>query len=398
MTDKSLFANRRDVLAGLSAVPLAGLFPGIGFATVRTDSRLIVVLLRGGMDGLAAVPPVGDPSYAGQRGVLAVAEGAAGAIPLTGPFALNPALKALIPLWQAGEMTIFHAIHSSYRKRSHFDGQKLLETGGQGVNDRRDGWLNRALGGMRGAGGLAIGQSMPLIMTGDGPVTSWAPSHLPQSDEDFLSRLEMMFEGDPVLAPALVKGLKTRDLAEQSIMGGGVQINKPDRVTRLGASVAALLKAPDGPRIAAMELTGWDTHANQRTTSGPLARRFGTLATLITALKAGLGDVWKNTALIAVSEFGRTVRPNGSKGTDHGSASAAFLVGGAVDGGRIIADWPGLSPAGLLENRDLRPTLEHRSVFKGLLGDHMHVPRRHLETEVFPDSAAARPMEGLLRG
>ena len=180
-------------------------------------------------------------------------------------------------------------------------------------------------------------------------------------------------------------------------MGGGVQINKPSRITSLGTSVAALLKAPDGPRIAAMEMTGWDTHVNQRTTAGPLARRLEELARLITALKAGLGDTWMNTAIIVVSEFGRTVRPNGSKGTDHGSAGAAFLIGGAVTGGKVIADWPGLAPSSLYENRDLRPTLDHRAIFKGLLGDHMSVPTRHLENEVFPDSIAVRPMNSLLK-
>lgn len=382
----------RFAAVGAGAILIA---PRIVFANVASERRFVFVIQRGAADGLNIVVPYADAAYAALRGDLAIDP--AGAFKLDGTFALHPSLASLATLYTRQEALFVQAVASPYRERSHFDGQDLLENGTTRPHGR-DGWLNRALGSMSSkqpsdALAVAIAQNVPLMLRGDARVNSWAPSRLPAADADTLQRIADLYASDPYFATRLQAALATDSLAGGS-MGG-----KRDPLggfAALAKSAGKLLAAPDGPRIAVLEASGWDTHANQGAERGQLANRLGSLDAALEALRVALGEAWQQTAAIVVTEFGRTVAVNGTRGTDHGTATCAFLVGGAVAGGRVIADWPGLAPAALYQSRDLAPTLDLRSLFKGVLREHMNVNEAALETRVFPDSRGAKPLEGLI--
>lgn len=397
-----MLLGRRPLLAGLAA----GLVPfRLSLAAAPGDRRLVVVILRGGLDGLAAVAPWGDPSYrAARRGlVLAAPDQADGVIDLDGFFGLNPALAPLGDSWRAGELAVLHAVGSPYRERSHFDAQDVLENGGERVGAQRDGWLNRALRalGRQAPGGLAFSRAVPLLLRGPVPVGSWAPSHLPDANDEFLSRAAQLYKADPLLARALEQGLRTRAMAMDSLgeedRMAGRGAGRAGELAQLAKVAGEMLARPDGPRVAAMEAGGWDTHAQQGAERGQLANNLGMLAEALLQVKRGLGPAWRQTAIVVVSEFGRTVAPNGTGGSDHGTGGVALLLGGAVKGGRVRADWPGLAPAKLYQGRDLAPTTDLRAVFKGLLLEHLGVDRAALDKTVFPDSGSAAPLRGLMR-
>jgi uncharacterized protein (DUF1501 family) len=394
----ALPVSRRGLMA--TGLALAG-FPRFAHAAVPTDRRLVIVLLRGAMDGLSAVPAHGDPDYQRARngiGTPPPGSGGDAALDLNGFFGLSPALRGLHARYGKGELVVFHAIASPYRDRSHFDGQNLLENGSAAPFGLADGWANRALMGLpqvlrtgRKDLGIAIAPSMPLMMRGPSPVTSWSPSVLPEPNADLVARIRAMYEaGDPPLARALVAAADANGAAGGTGRGD-------DAFAGLMAATARFLKAPDGPCLAMVESTGWDTHANQLGAFGVLSRNLAALDRGIDALADGLGDRWGDTAVLVMTEFGRTVAMNGTRGTDHGTAGAAFLVGGAVKGGRVLADWPGLRPADLHAGRDLRPTADLRSVMKAALVEHLGVDAGHSARIVFPDSAAAPLIPGLFR-
>ncbi len=397
--------RRREILkaAGLG-IAVSGL-PGVAFANADTDSRLVLVILRGAVDGLAIAAPYGDGNYEKVRGELALpAPGKDhGLLKLDGMFGLHPSLQGLYRDFRNDEALIVHAVASPYRSRSHFDGQDVLENGGAGVGAARDGWLNRAIAPLGGSLGhetaIALAQNTPLVLRGDNSVTSWAPSQLPDASDTTIARLQDLYAEDEFFATRLAQALKAQSIA--SAMGGmgakGRRGNDAAFVKTMMESTARFLTAADGPRIAVLEAGGWDTHANQGASTGALARRFAGLDSGLSALRAGLGDAWDNTVIAIVTEFGRTVRVNGTRGTDHGTATAAILTGGAVNGGRVIADWPGLAANNLYQGRDLQPTSDLRSLFKGVLVEHMSVPETLMNNDVFPDSAAAPLMRDLVR-
>jgi uncharacterized protein (DUF1501 family) len=378
---------------------VAASLPSLAFANAATDSRLVLVILRGALDGLAAVPAYGDGAYAGKRGALALTSPTH---KLDGLFALHPSLRHLHERWRVRELVVFHAVASPYRERSHFDGQDLLESGGA-RRTARDGWLNRVLptlaaGHARSTDGLALAlaQNVPLVLRGEARVSSWAPSRLPEVDSDTLQRIADLYSRDATLASRLQAALAT-DAAADDGMGGG---RRRDPVNALGAVAGAagkFLATTDGPRIAVIETGGWDTHANQGAENGQLANRLRALDAGVDSLRAALGAAWSRTAVLIVTEFGRTVAINGTRGTDHGTATCAFLVGGAVNGGRIVTDWPGLATNALYQGRDLKPTLDLRGVFKGVLAAQFGVAESVLEEAVFPESRTAAPVEGLIR-
>jgi uncharacterized protein (DUF1501 family) len=295
---------------------------------------------------------------------------------------------------------VIHAVASPYRERSHFDGQDILENGAARVGALRDGWLNRAVGSFDRSSELAIAlaQNTPLVLRGDNPVTSWAPSSLPDADDSTIARLQQLYADDEFFAPRLEQAMNSRDIANG--MGGMAKAkrrgNEARQFSELMQSAARFLTAPDGPRIAVVQLGGWDTHANQGASNGALANRFEMLDAGLRNLHTGLGEIWKKTVIAVVTEFGRTVHVNGTRGTDHGTATAAILVGGAVKGGRVIADWPGLASKDLYEGRDLRPTTDVRSVFKSVLEGHLEIPAGIVESEVFPNSSDAIPLHDLI--
>jgi uncharacterized protein (DUF1501 family) len=401
-------AGRRRFLLGAGALAASAAMPEVVFAHTGGSSRLVVVILRGALDGLAAVPPYGDPDYAGLHRELAIAAPGStdGALALNNTFGLHPALSYLHERFTAGELIVFDAVASPYRDRSHFDGQNVLENGLAKPLGSADGWLNRALAALPASGrradrAVAISQNVPLILRGQTAVMSKSPQAMPDVDEDLLARLADLYSKDDWFSARLSEAVQTDKMAD----GTGDSANPkeparagyPDRVTAVARMAANLMRSDGGPEIAVIEAGGWDTHANQGGAKGILATRLGGLDKALKSLADELGPLWPQTAVLVVTEFGRTAAVNGTRGTDHGTGGCAFLVGGAVRGGQVIADWPGLRRTALLDNRDLKPTLDLRSVFKTVLNEHLHVDANTLAKRVFPDSSGARPLQGLIR-
>lgn len=394
--------NRRLFLSGAAGAAALS-FPLFAFGQAQaTDKRLLVIILRGGMDGLSALPPLGDPAYAGLRGRLAIPRSGDGAaLPLDTTFGLHKNLPKMHALYRAGELLPIHACATSYRERSHFDAQNVLETGASAPFARSEGWLNRALGALpraRPEMGMALSAQAPLILRGPAAVSTWSPSGLPDVENDTMARLLSLYQArDPDLANALESALSSNAVAMDAGASDMYRAG-PRSITPLTQIAARFLKDANGPVAAVMDVGGWDTHANQGIEQGPLARGLTALDDGLDAFKTEMGPAWANTVVLIVTEFGRTAAPNGAGGTDHGTGAAAFLAGGAVHGGRVLADWPGLAQGALHEGRDLRPTTDLRAVFKGVLADHLSVSSAALERDAFPESSGVRAAQGLIRG
>jgi len=401
--------TRRSILKTMTAAGALALWDApfrFAFAGLPTDRRLVVVILRGALDGLAAVPPHGDKDYVSARGTLALdAHDGTSLHDLDGFWGLNPGLSNMKTMYDAKQVVLFHNICSPYHDRSHFEGQNCLETGGTAPHVMQDGWLNRALTPMGldgGTGAVAIEQSPPLLLTGKARTASWMPAVAPlQHDDAFLKKVRAMYGGDPALASSLEGGLSMQADMQANSDDPGLKNPKfkasYGNLTPLFQGAGKLLAAPDGPRVAVLDASGWDTHVAEGGSDGLLARRLQALDQGIAALKTALGPAWNKTAVVMATEFGRTVRPNGAKGTDHGTGTAAFLLGGAVAGGHIRAEWVGLKPGVLKDGRDQPARTDLRALFKGVLADHMGVGQAALQTTVFPDSGNVAPMKGLIR-
>jgi uncharacterized protein (DUF1501 family) len=400
--------TRRSILKTMSAAGALALWDApfrFAFANVPTDRRLVVVILRGALDGLAAVPPHGDKDYASVRGVLALdAHDGTSLHDLDGFFGLNPGLSNVKTLYDAKEAILFHNICSPYHDRSHFEGQNCLETGGSAPHMMNDGWLNRALQPMgldNGTGAVAIEQSPPLMLTGKMRATSWLPAAAPEHDDAFLKKVRALYGDDPTLASSLEGGITMQQEAQTQSDDPGLKNPRfkasYGNLTPLFHGAGKLLAAPDGPRVAVLDASGWDTHINEGTGDGQLARRLQSLDQGIAEMKTALGPVWKKTAVVMATEFGRTVHPNGAGGTDHGTGTAAFLLGGAVAGGHVRAEWVGLKPGVLKDGRDQPARTDLRALFKGVLAEHMGVSQAALQSSIFPDSGNVVPMKGLIR-
>jgi uncharacterized protein (DUF1501 family) len=408
---EEIVMQRRRFLRNAALIAGGTLLSRLSFAQPDTrKSRFVLVILRGALDGLAAVPPLGDHDYAPLRGEFALHPPgeSGGALPLNGLFGLHPALGFLHECYAARELIVLHACASPYRERSHFDGQDVLENGTPRPHALQTGWLNRALAALPAPGGheagVALGQNLPLVMRGPAAVTSWSPSKLVPPDEDTLARITDLYAGDPLLAHRLADALAADAIAADA-EGTDTMTGAPPaagargkaRYAEVVRAAGGFLRREDGPKVAVFDTSGWDTHANEGGAQGQLAGRLAELDAGLAALRQELGPAWRDTAVLLLTEFGRTAAVNGTRGTDHGTATAVFLLGGAVAGGRVIADWPGLSPRSLYQGRDLAPTLDVRSVLKGVLAEQLAVSAHVLEQEVFPDSAAARPLRGLMR-
>ena len=401
--------SRRATLLGLATVATLGR-TRLALAAAPTEARFVVVLLRGALDGMEAVIPHGDPDLARLRPGL-VPQAASGH-DLGGFYALHPALARFHTLYAAGELLAVHAIAGPYRTRSHFEAQDLLQTGVEQIG-MNSGWLNRLIGelpadGDPGGIGLAAGIGTPLILRGAAPVGAYAPVGFAQPDQGLYAAIGRLNAGDPVFGPAIARGLGARRfdrtafaagaapaMDDEEMMSPAGRARPADRYgfPELAARVGTLLAAAQGPRIAAFQLEGWDTHVNQmQLLPGPL----GGLDRGVAALKAALGVAWAKTAVLVITEFGRTARINGTRGTDHGTATVAFLAGGAVQGGRVKATWPGLKDRQLFQNRDLAPTADLRALAKGVLAAQFGLGPAAL-ARIFPESAAIAPMGGLLR-
>jgi len=406
--------TRRDLLLGSGALFAWAYMPKLARAEGR-DPRLLVVVLRGGLDGLGMVAPVGDPDWVKLRAEKGLAlDGKPPALALDAFFALNPAMPNLNRLYQAKQATIVHATATPYRERSHFDGQDVLESGYARPGHMDSGWLNRALTLLeadgrinpQGAHALAVGPVTPLVVRGPAKVMSWVPQRLPPASDDTQARLlDLYLHTDTKLARALEN---RRDLLAMGRAAGISAVTAPGderiagfaRLRRyfndVAVTAAKYLARPDGPRVGAVGVNGWDTHINEGATGGQLASLLGALDATIPAFEQNMGDAWKETVVVFITEFGRTARINGTDGTDHGTGTVAWIVGGAVKGGRVIADWPGLKEADLHEARDLKATTDLRAVLKGVLQDHLRVDERALAATVFPGSDDVKPMAGLV--
>lgn len=378
--------RRRMLNAALGATAL-GPFASLSFAgTPGSDRRFVFVILRGGLDGLSAVPATGDPDFAAARGAL----GQFGSAPLAldATFALHPNLVQLHAMHGRGELIALHAVGLPYRDRSHFDAQQVLESGGLRPYELSTGWLGRALA-TTGARSLALNTAVPLVLRGPGLVDTWAPSVMADPDADLVGRLGHMYANDPALATALERAKALRlDTSLPADMAGGAG-RGAGNFTVLASRAAEFIAQPGGPQAAVLEMSGWDTHANQANPNGPLANYLRQLDTGLAALRDGLlpSGTWNRTVVVVATEFGREVAINGTLGTDHGTGAAAFVLGGAVHGGRVLADWPGLAKRDRNEGRDLKITTDLRAVLKSVLADHLQVPTRTLDAEVFPGGA-----------
>jgi uncharacterized protein (DUF1501 family) len=383
-----MMLTRRFFLAsGGASAALAGVaFPQMAFASANTQRRFVFIIQRGAADGLAIVAPTGDPAFAGVRG--AFADDLSGGARLGSFFTLHPALGETARLYAGKQALFVHAVASPYRDRSHFDGQNVLETGGSAAYRLKDGWMNRMLGLLPQdeARALALSSTVPAALRGPHEVSSYAPSALPSASDDLLARVSKLYEPDQQLHALWAAAMETRMTAGDLAGGSG------QNGAATGALAAKLL-AGEGARIAMIETGGWDTHSGQR---GRLAAQLRGLDQLVAALKSGLGPDWANTLVVVATEFGRTAAPNGTGGTDHGTASAAILLGGAVAGGKVIADWPGLSQGSLYEGRDLKPTTDLDALIAAALAQHYGLDPARVTTTLFPDNRGSAIGERLV--
>lgn len=393
--------NRRHFLALSAATASLAIAPASAFAANASDPRFMFIFLRGGMDGLSAVPTPNDTLYHTLRPSIGVS--AAEALPLDDTFAFHPALSGLHEMFSNGEATVFHNISSPNRERSHFEAMRHLEQGGDTLDSINTGWLARTLSAHYGEddnAGIALSQALQTSFLGAENVLNWAPSRIPAAPDRFLDQLGALYASAPALQSALADGRTANEIAamesnaeladnETDTSMVAVQSGSPQDLAR---SAGQFLALDDGPRIAMMDIGGWDTHDDQ---NNDLNQQLPTLDQSLQLLKNSLGNAWQYTTVLVMTEFGRTVAENGTGGTDHGTAGAAFLLGGAVAGGQVRADWRGLAAEDLLDGRDLPPTTDARSVMKAILVDHLGMTLDLAESEVFPDSSDAVKMQGL---
>ena len=426
--------TRRSALATAAALGVSVSFLGrTAYAAADgalAKKKLIVIICRGAMDGLSVSPPVGDPNYAALRGRIAIAPFGEkdGALKLDSTFGLHPALASVHRLALAGQARIAPAVATPDRARSHFEAQDVLESGGVAAYGVSSGWLNRTLQAMapaRKIEALSVGTQAPLILRGPVQAASWSPGGLEGRDERLPRILADLYAKDPLLGPALASGLQTQGMAHaaaalakaqaaeaQPMTGAGAAQSdamvaaasaqgpanpraNADAAHSMGATVARFMTGANGPQVVAISVDNFDTHANQGAGTGLLAGRLSALDSLIDGLSTGLGTEWANTVIVVSTEFGRTARVNGTGGTDHGTASTALVLGGGMKRGGIIGDWPTLQQAKLFENRDTAPTLDMRSLFKGVLSEHLGVDRKALDGAIFPDSQVAQVATGV---
>ncbi len=384
MKHRSFEISRRRLLQFSGATALASV-SGQSLAAPASGPRFLMIILRGGVDGLTMLPPTGDPDLAGIRGQMNEFP----TIPLDGFFSLHGAMPTMGELWEQQQLIGFHAISTPYQDRSHFDAQNVLENGLAHPDGSADGWLNRALALRPDSArrGLSVGAGTPLIMRGAAPVGSWAPSQLPVAEPTLVDRLIPLWAKDPLLARMLPQG---REL--QSMTGGMGGDASSGRLAGLLDQVGQLMARADGPRIVAMDSDGWDMHG---TLLFHMNRLSADLDQGIARLRSALGESWSQTAVLIVSEFGRTVEPNGTGGADHGIGGSALLLGGAVRGGRVIADWPGLRPGDRIAARDLRPTADLRGVIAAALADHLSYSPTEIGETILPGFTTANRLPEL---
>lgn len=366
--------DRRSLLARSAFLAAGALSPTLlHAATAATDKRFVFIIQRGAADGLHIVPPMGDPAFASLRGGFL--DSLHGAHQLDGTFSLHPSLKRIAGMYDQHQMVAVHAVASAYRDRSHFDGQNVLETGGTQAYAEKAGWMNRLLPLLPDGRALALAADVPMALRGPAPVSSYAPSGLPQAQDDLIARVARLYAGDSQLDGLWQQVMQTKGLV------GDLAKSRGQAPADLGKVAARMMAGPDGARVLMIETGGWDTHTGQ---TGRLAAQLGNLDTLVATMADALGPAWSDTLVLVATEFGRTAAINGTNGTDHGTASAALLMGGGLRGGRVMADWPGVAPGALFEARDLKPTLAMEALVSGAVAGHFGLDPALVARRLYP--------------
>lgn len=363
---------------------LASSVSGLSFAKGVDSRKFIFVMLRGAMDGLSALIP-DDERLDALRGDILPAKNER--LDLGNGFRLHPKLEAVQKFYNSGEAAFIPACATSHRERSHFEAQDKLETLGQA--GAKDGWLNRALQ-VSDKGGLFVGRAVPLAFKGEAPVTNWSPPMFDTPPDQLLDRLSNLYQGDPLFSMSLEKARNAEGFDMETAKRESRRFSREYTIAL--SSLGKMMSVENGPGIGMVALDGWDTHAGQ---ANDLNRKFAALNEGLASLKSSLGQSWNQSCIVVCSEFGRTVAANGTKGTDHGTAGLMMLLGGAVKGGEIHGDWPGLKKADLFEGRDLFPAHNVSDVLKSVLRDHLGLDKRALDKEVFPNSGQG--FDGLIR-
>lgn len=384
--------HRRTLLAAGAIFTIMASAPQIALAQKQKSRKLLFVIQRGAADGLAELAPVGDRNFADLR--RRFLEEAQSGFALDDLFSLHPSLMNMAKLYGQGEAAFVHATASSYRDRSHFDGQNVLETGGNAPYQVKTGWLNRLITllnantNRQSPSAIALSGELPLAMRGPAPASNYTPSNLPSPDEDFLNRLDRLYGDAPDLAAALQSANAIKQMA-----GDAEPIRNRDG-TAAGALMARLMTGAGGADIAMLETGGWDLHAN-----GQFRMRVNLkhLDDIIAAFQNGMADSWRDTLVIVATEFGRSAAINGTGGTDHGTGGVMMLLGGAVNGGRVISDWPGLAQPQLLDGRDVRPTIAQESAISGAVAAHYGLEPAKTQAQLFAHMAGSKPVDGLIR-
>ena len=395
--------TRRQFLVG-TAVGTATLlvWPKLTFAATGSDTRFLFVLLRGGLDGLESVPPYGDPGYQAIRGALALSPSAAKpAHKLDNVFALHPSFDYAAQLYAQGQFMPVVAAAPPYWGRSHFQAQNCVENGTQQPDGAQTGWLNRCIACMPGVDGLACAAVMPLTMRGTARVETWSPPLPTEVNPILLQKLQPLYAADARLAAPFARAVAQQNdspVPESGVAMAAMQNGKPAKKRQGGLPVmmgaaGGFMGKIDGPRIAFVEDDGWDTHANE---AAIVTRKIAELDAGLNAFHQAIGPAWNRTVVIVATEFGRTAHINGTGGTDHGTGGSMFLAGGALHGGRVAGQWPGIGSGELYQDRDVHATTDFRSVFKGVLAAHLGVSESLLESRVFPGSQAAEPLGNLV--
>ena len=384
--DRKIMMNRRNILGVMGASAATFALPNMAFAKTGGNKKFIFILQRGAADGLIALAPTGDSAFETMRGGFV--RDLEDAHKIDSYFTMHGALTNMARLYGEKQLVLAHAISSSYRDRSHFDGQNVLETGAATPYDLNSGWLNRLIGllpdGRRKA--IGFGKTLPLALRGEYPAASYTPNAGRDPNANLLTRISDLYSDDPKLSSAWEQALQTRDM-----VGEVGKIGRSDYAA-IGELMSRLVKGPEGASIATYETTGWDTHTGQSFRS---KSELGRLDAFVEALQAGLGEDWDNTVIVVATEFGRTVRMNGTQGTDHGTGSLAYVLGGAVRGGRVVSDWPGIGPSNLLDDRDLMPTTSLELLMAGVIGDHFELDSGKVAHELFPGATKGVPVSGI---
>lgn len=413
--------NRREFLylSGLSAA--CGLFPGLsGWALSSANgepagSKLIVVFLRGAVDGLSVAVPYGEAQYYAARQFTAIPRPGQpdGCLDLDGHFGLHPALEPLLTYWRKDSLAFVHATGSPDPTRSHFDAQDFMESGTPGVKLTSSGWMNRLLAKMPSNNSpiraINIGETLPRILQGPASIASFEPQGKSGSQKKAIDFpvvqqfFQSMYAGrNDELGRAFNDGLLAHKTLKKDLDGEQMAANQgaPDarNFKGFGKQLGALFAKDPSVQMGFLAIGGWDTHVNQGSSKGQLANKLVALGSGLNDLATALGDQFKHTLIIVMSEFGRTVKENGNNGTDHGHGNMMMLMGGCVSGGKVYGDWRGLSSSQLYEGRDLAVTTDFRSVLSSAVGEHMQIGREQMK-DVFPDFQATKckALSGLLR-